>query len=58
MFLSDPLRYIMTFGSFIGYSASFPKLIKDVFCYLPDGEPESFEVGLYITWRLGGGRVG
>ena len=40
--LSDLIRYIMTFGSFIGYSASFPKLIKDVFCYLPDGEPESF----------------
>ena len=29
--------YIMTFGSFIGYSSSFPKLIKDVFGYLPDG---------------------
>ncbi len=29
--------YVMTFGSFIGYSASFPKLIQDVFGYLPDG---------------------
>lgn len=29
--------YIMTFGSFIGYSNVFPKLIKDVFGYLPDG---------------------
>jgi len=29
--------YIMTFGSFIGYSSAFPKLIKDVFGYLPDG---------------------
>jgi len=29
--------YTMTFGSFIGYSASFPKLIQDVFGYLPDG---------------------
>jgi NNP family nitrate/nitrite transporter-like MFS transporter len=28
----------MTFGSFIGYSAAFPKLIQDVFGYLPDGE--------------------
>jgi NNP family nitrate/nitrite transporter-like MFS transporter len=27
----------MTFGSFIGYSAAFPKLIQDVFGYLPDG---------------------
>jgi NNP family nitrate/nitrite transporter-like MFS transporter len=29
--------YVMTFGSFIGYSAAFPKLIQDVFGYLPDG---------------------
>ncbi len=29
--------YIMTFGSFIGYSAAFPKLIQDVFGFLPDG---------------------
>jgi MFS transporter, NNP family, nitrate/nitrite transporter len=31
------ILYVMTFGSFIGYSASFPKLIQDVFGYLPDG---------------------
>ena len=30
--------YTMTFGSFIGYSAAFPKLIQDVFGYLPTGE--------------------
>jgi NNP family nitrate/nitrite transporter-like MFS transporter len=30
--------YVMTFGSFIGYSAAFPKLIQDVFGYLPDGQ--------------------
>ena len=30
--------YTMTFGSFIGYSAAFPKLIQDVFGYLPNGE--------------------
>jgi len=29
--------YTMTFGSFIGYSAAFPKLIQDVFGMLPDG---------------------
>jgi NNP family nitrate/nitrite transporter-like MFS transporter len=29
--------YVMTFGSFIGYSAAFPKLIQDVFGTLPDG---------------------
>lgn len=31
--------YTMTFGSFIGFSAAFPKLIQDVFGYLPGGEP-------------------
>jgi len=31
------LLYVMTFGSFIGYSGTFPKLIQDVFGYLPDG---------------------
>ncbi len=31
------ILYIMTFGSFIGYSAAFPKLIQDVFGTLPDG---------------------
>jgi len=29
--------YTMTFGSFIGYSAAFPKLIQDVFGTMPDG---------------------
>jgi NNP family nitrate/nitrite transporter-like MFS transporter len=29
--------YTMTFGSFIGYSAAFPKLIQDVYGFLPDG---------------------
>ncbi len=29
--------YVMTFGSFIGYSAAFPKLIQDVFGRLHDG---------------------
>ncbi|PIW57962.1 MAG: NarK/NasA family nitrate transporter, partial [Candidatus Omnitrophica bacterium CG12_big_fil_rev_8_21_14_0_65_50_5] len=32
------ILYVMTFGSFIGYSASFPKLIQDVFGYLPGGQ--------------------
>lgn len=31
--------YVMTFGSFIGYSAAFPLLIKVVFGSLPDGTP-------------------
>lgn len=34
--------YVMTFGSFIGYAASFPKLIQDVFGYLPDGSKNPF----------------
>ncbi|MCH8327350.1 MAG: NarK/NasA family nitrate transporter [Candidatus Marinimicrobia bacterium] len=29
--------YVMTFGSFIGYASAFPKLIQDVFGFLPDG---------------------
>ncbi|MTI33570.1 MFS transporter [Xanthovirga aplysinae] len=29
--------YTMTFGSFIGFSAAFPKLIQDIFGSLPDG---------------------
>jgi len=31
--------YTMTFGSFIGYSAAFPLLIRVVFGELPDGSP-------------------
>jgi len=31
--------YVMTFGSFIGYSMAFPLLIKVVFGTLPDGTP-------------------
>lgn len=31
--------YVMTFGSFIGYSAAFPLLIRVVFGELPDGAP-------------------
>lgn len=31
--------YVMTFGSFIGYSAAFPLLIRVVFGELPDGTP-------------------
>ncbi|MDQ1338901.1 MAG: transporter, family, nitrate/nitrite transporter [Campylobacterota bacterium] len=30
--------YIMTFGSFIGYASSFPKLIQDIFGYIPNPE--------------------
>lgn len=30
--------YVMTFGSFIGFANAFPKLIQDVFGYLPSGD--------------------
>jgi NNP family nitrate/nitrite transporter-like MFS transporter len=41
--------YIMTFGSFIGYSSAFPKIIKDVFGYLPNGDknPNAPDVASY-----------
>lgn len=32
------ILYVMTFGSFIGFSGAFPKLIQDVFGYLPNGD--------------------
>jgi NNP family nitrate/nitrite transporter-like MFS transporter len=32
------ILYIMTFGSFIGYSSAFPLIIKNVFGYLPNGD--------------------
>ena len=43
--------YIMTFGSFIGFSGAFPKLLKDLFGYLPDGtvNPDAPNV-LYYAW--------
>merc|ERR1740138_1109211 len=41
--------YIMTFGSFIGYSSAFPALIKNVFGYLPNGDvnPNAPSVAAY-----------
>jgi NNP family nitrate/nitrite transporter-like MFS transporter len=44
MIFKDKHTYIMTviytmcFGSFIGYSGAFPKLIIDIFGYLPNGD--------------------
>ena len=31
--------YIMTFGSFIGFSAAFPKLCQDIFVYSNPEDP-------------------
>ena len=51
------ILYIMTFGSFIGYSASFPKLIQDVFGYLPDGTVNP-NAPNPMTWAFLGPMVG
>jgi len=45
--------YVMTFGSFIGYSAAFPKLIQDVFGYLPDGSVNPHAPNPYAYAWLG-----
>ena len=49
--------YTMTFGSFIGYSASFPKLIQDVFGYLPDGSVNPYAPNP-MHWAFLGPMVG
>jgi len=49
--------YTMTFGSFIGYSASFPKLIQDVFGYLPGGAVNPHAPNP-MTWAFLGPMVG
>ena len=49
--------YTMTFGSFIGYSASFPKLIQDVFGYLPDGSVNPHAPNP-MTWAFLGPMLG
>ena len=51
------ILYVMTFGSFIGYSASFPKLIQDVFGYLPDGTVNP-NAPNPMTWAFLGPMVG
>ena len=51
------ILYVMTFGSFIGYSASFPKLIQDVFGYLPDGTVNP-NAPNPMTWAFLGPLVG
>ena len=49
--------YTMTFGSFIGYAASFPKLIQDVFGYLPSGAVNP-NAPNPMTWAFLGPMVG
>jgi NNP family nitrate/nitrite transporter-like MFS transporter len=50
--------YIMTFGSFIGYSSAFPKLIKDVFGYLPDGSVNPAMEGAVARYAWMGACIG
>jgi NNP family nitrate/nitrite transporter-like MFS transporter len=50
--------YIMTFGSFIGYSSAFPTLTKNVFCYLPDGSPNPAMEGAVRRYSWMGPAVG
>lgn len=45
--------YVMTFGSFIGYSAAFPVLIQDVFGTLPDGSVNPNAPSPYMFAWLG-----
>jgi NNP family nitrate/nitrite transporter-like MFS transporter len=45
--------YVMTFGSFIGYSAAFPKLIQDVFGTLPNGLPNPHAPNPFVYAWLG-----
>ena len=49
--------YTMTFGSFIGFSAAFPKLISDVFGSLPDGSINPNAPSPY-AWAFLGPMVG
>merc|ERR1719240_315468 len=50
--------YIMTFGSFIGYSSAFPTLTKNVFCYLPNGQPNPAMEGAVKRYAWMGPCVG
>jgi NNP family nitrate/nitrite transporter-like MFS transporter len=50
--------YMMSLGSFIGYSSAFPTLIKNVFCYLPDGQPNPAMEGAVPRYAWMGPCVG
>jgi len=50
--------YVMTFGSFIGFAAVFPKLILDVFGYLPNGDPNPWYIDQALTYGFLGPLVG
>ncbi len=52
--------YTMTFGSFIGFSAAFPKLCQDVFVYSNPNDPTYVNPNApnYMTWVFLGPMIG
>ena len=52
--------YTMTFGSFIGFSAAFPKLSQDVFVYTDPNNPEFINPNApnFLTWVFLGPVIG
>ena len=52
--------YTMTFGSFIGFSAAFPKLCQDIFVYSDAANPEFINPNApdFLTWVFIGPVIG
>ncbi len=52
--------YTMTFGSFIGFSAAFPKLCQDIFVYSDPTNPEFINPNApnFLTWVFLGPVIG
>ncbi len=52
--------YTMTFGSFIGFSAAFPKLCQDIFVYSDAANPEYINPNApnFLTWVFLGPVIG
>ncbi|MBN1300641.1 MAG: NarK/NasA family nitrate transporter [Melioribacteraceae bacterium] len=52
--------YTMTFGSFIGFSAAFPKLSQDIFVYSNAADPSYINPNApdYLTWVFIGPIIG
>ena len=52
--------YTMTFGSFIGFSAAFPKLCQDIFVYSDPSNPEFINPNApnFLTWVFLGPVIG
>ncbi|MDZ7764411.1 MAG: hypothetical protein U5K00_08285 [Melioribacteraceae bacterium] len=52
--------YTMTFGSFIGFSAAFPKLSQDIFVYSNEADPSYINPNApdFLTWVFIGPMIG